>query len=224
MIHSETTSGNINNVEKLSKIVKEHNQEAIVLVDSMSSFGGIPIKELDNIDLLVSTSNKCLHGQAGCAFVIANKEILEKGKGKAISYSFDLIDQVKGLDNNGQFRFTPPVQILLGLEQGLKEHFDNGGTEEKYKRYCENADFLVKGMENLGFTRYELENPGPIIQTFNYPCSDFDFEDFYDKLAKEDLFIYPGKLTTEQSFRISTIGDLYKEDIELLLKNIKQII
>ena len=79
---------------------------------------------------------------------------------------------------------------------------------------------MRKGMEKMGF---EAVNHSPIISTFLYP-DDFDFEDFYDKLAAESMYIYPGKMTEADCFRIGTIGQIHEEDIHELLENIKDII
>lgn len=55
MIHSETTSGIINDINFVSKL----SRKIIFILDAVSSFGvyDIPTKEL-GIDFLISTSNK----------------------------------------------------------------------------------------------------------------------------------------------------------------------
>lgn len=64
VVHSETTSGILNPIEEIGKIVKEFKK--IYIVDAMSSFGGIEI-EMDKIDIdfLISSSNKCIQGVPG---------------------------------------------------------------------------------------------------------------------------------------------------------------
>ncbi len=41
MVHSETTSGILNDLEEIATVVQERN--LLFIVDAMSSFGGIPI-------------------------------------------------------------------------------------------------------------------------------------------------------------------------------------
>lgn len=48
--------------------------------------------------------------------------------------------------------------------------------------------------------------------------------DFYDHLAKKKLIIYPGKLTEALSFRIGSIGELYKADMENLCEEIRNFL
>jgi len=90
MIHSETTSGIINDINFISKL----NRKIIFILDAVSSFGvyDIPTKEL-GIDFLISTSNKNIQGLPGFAFVIANLDILNNCKGNANSLVLDLYDQ-----------------------------------------------------------------------------------------------------------------------------------
>ena len=92
MVHSETTSGILNDIESVAKVVKENGRTMIV--DAMSSFGGvdIPVGEW-GIDFIISSANKCIQGVPGFSFIIANKQKLIESKGKARSLSLDLYDQ-----------------------------------------------------------------------------------------------------------------------------------
>ena len=55
--------------------------------------------------------------------------------GQARSLSLDLVDQYEGLENNGQFRWTPATHSMLAFEQALKEHDEEGGVTGRSKRY-----------------------------------------------------------------------------------------
>ena len=58
---------------QIARIVKRHGK--IVLVDSMSAFGGVPLDLAElGIDFLVSSANKCIQGVPGFGFVIARRE------------------------------------------------------------------------------------------------------------------------------------------------------
>ena len=73
IVHSETTSGILNDIEEIGKVVKEYNK--IFIVDAMSSFGGIDIPvENYNIDFIISSANKCIQGVPGFSFIIAKKK------------------------------------------------------------------------------------------------------------------------------------------------------
>ena len=89
VVHSETTTGMLNPVEEIGRIVKQHNR--IYILDAMSSFGGIPMDMAEiGADFLVSSANKCIQGVPGFGFVIARREVLELCTDRARSLSLDL--------------------------------------------------------------------------------------------------------------------------------------
>jgi 2-aminoethylphosphonate-pyruvate transaminase len=224
VVHCETTSGIFNPIDEIGKIVKAHNK--IYIVDAMSSFGAVPVNVKDcGIDYLVSSSNKCIEGVPGFSFAIVNTQHLSTCKGNSRSLSLDLFEQWKGLEANGQFRFTPPVHSLMAFHQAMQELEEEGSVEGRSLRYQSNFKLLMEGMVLLGFQPYlSKEKQGYIINTFHSPThSHYHFETFYQKLNERGFVIYPGKLTKADCFRIGNIGRLYAEDIEGLLKAIEVV-
>ena len=73
MVHSETTSGILNDIEAVGKVVKEKGR--VFIVDAMSSFGGVDIPVKDwGIDFIISSANKCIQGVPGFSFIIARRD------------------------------------------------------------------------------------------------------------------------------------------------------
>lgn len=225
MVHSETTSGILNDIEAIGKVVKE--QGKVFIVDAMSSFGGvdIPVKEW-GIDFIISSANKCIQGVPGFSFIIARKDLLLESKGKARSLSLDLYDQWKTMSIDGKWRFTSPTHVVLAFAQALKEMREEGGIEARNRRYTENNQLLIKKMAELGIYPYIGDaHQGPIITTFYYPEQvSFKFEDMYAYIKERGYAIYPGKVTEAETFRIGNIGEIYKEDIERLCEITKEFL
>ncbi|ULQ52026.1 2-aminoethylphosphonate--pyruvate transaminase [Flavihumibacter fluvii] len=224
-IHSETTTGVFNPIGAIGAVCEQYNK--VFIVDAMSSFGGVEM-DIDalKIDYLVSSSNKCIEGVPGFAFVICKKAQLEKCKGQGRSLSLDLYDQWAGLEANGQFRFTPPTLSLLAFRQAMKELQAEGGVPAREKRYKTNKITLDTGMAELGFQQYLQPGiQGHIITSFLYPDSpNFNFERFYQKLNDRGLIIYPGKLGKTDAFRIGNIGQIFPDDVKRLVQAIKEVL
>jgi 2-aminoethylphosphonate-pyruvate transaminase len=219
MVHNETTTGMMNPLAAVAKIVKAARK--VFLVDSMSAFGGVPLDmgEL-GIDFLVSSANKCIQGVPGFGFVLAKRDELEKTKGHARSLSLDLFSQWRGLeDGGGKWRFTSPTHVVRAFAQAMAELEEEGGVPARFARYSENHRILVEGMEGLGFrTVLPRELQSPIITGFYDPESDqYEFKRFYTLLKESGFVIYPGKVTGINSFRIGTIGHVFPEDFERLI-------
>lgn len=223
-VHCETTTGILNPLEDLANVVKSYNKTLIV--DAMSSFGGVKIDVEDlGIDFLISSANKCIQGVPGFGFVIAKKESLMKTKGQAKSLSLDLYNQWNTMEkDNGKWRFTSPTHVTHAFYEALKELEDEGGVDKRYERYNSMQKVLVKGMKEMGFKTYvKKEYHSPIITTFLYPEKrTFEFKSFYNFLKTKGFVIYPGKLSDEDTFRIGNIGDITLKDIERLLEAIKE--
>ncbi len=225
VVHCETTTGIINPIEAIGQVVRA--QGGIYFVDSMSAFGAVPFDfEACEIDYLVSSANKCIEGVPGFSFVIARRERLLETEGRSRTLSFDLFEQWKGLEQNGQFRFTPPTHAILAFHQALIELEMEGGVEARAARYRNNCETLISGMREMGFTEYlEPELQGYIITSFRYPDHPrFDFQRFYDLLIDRGQVIYPGKVSNANCFRIGNIGRLFAADVLVLLAAIRQVL
>ena len=222
-VHCETTTGILNPLAEIARAVKSPGRSFIV--DAMSSFGGIPMDVNDlGIDFLISSSNKCIQGVPGFAFVIAKREELQKCAGSARSLCLDLYDQWKEMDKSGKWRYTSPTHIVRAFYQALDELEAEGGVTERYARYRENQKLLAEGMADLGFRALlapELQSP--IITSFLYPRADFDFGAFYRRVKMRGFVLYPGKISKADTFRIGNIGEVYPADIRRLLGVIREI-
>ncbi len=222
LVHCETSSGVLNPVQEIGTVVKKFQRTFIV--DAMSSFGGLPLDVAGTgIDYLAASANKCLEGVPGISFVIANRAQLLASGNAARSISLDLLAQWQGLENNGQFRFTPPTHVILALHQSLLELDEEGGVAGRAKRYTTNHAALLKGTRRMGLREYvPAESQSHIITTFLFPDDPkFKFEEFYQRLSDRSMVIYPGKLNEVDCFRIGNIGHLFEKDIESLLTAIE---
>ena len=201
IVHSETTSGILNDIESVAKVVKERNK--VFIVDAMSSFGGVDIEVGKlGIDFIISSANKCIQGVPG------------------------LYDQWETMDKDGKWRFTSPTHVVLAFSKALDEMLEEGGIAARSKRYYDNNRLLIEKMAEMGMKSYvDLAYQGPIITTFYYPeGKEFAFSEMYDYIKARGYAIYPGKLTTAQTFRIGNIGEIYEADILNLCSIIKDFL
>lgn len=225
IVHCETTTGLLNSLEQIAQGVAAAGRQLIV--DAMSSFGALDL-DLQKISAVavLASSNKCLEGVPGIGLAIVEREAIARAKGNSPSLSLDLHDHWRGFERNGQWRFTPPVQVVAALVEALYLLDAEGGPAARLRRYQENFDLLAGGMRRLGFELYLAPaDQSPIIATFRSPKSRaFDFKALYHALAERGFLIYPGKLTKEETFRIGCIGAINRTHIEKLLAAIAEIL
>ena len=224
VVHCETTTGILNPLEELSRVVK--TADKTLIVDAMSSFGGIPmdIGKL-GIDFLVSSSNKCIQGVPGFGVVIARRDVLEQCAGNARSLCMDLVGQWREMDKTGKWRYTSPTHVVRAFYQALDELYEEGGIVARHARYSKNHSVMVAGMRELGFaTLLPDELQSPIITSFLYPDEKFSFKVFYEAAKARGFVLYPGKISQADTFRIGNIGEVYPEDMERLITVVSEII
>ena len=219
MVHCETTTGMLNPLEEVAALCQRRGIRLIV--DAMSSFGGIPIDMGRlGIEFLISSANKCIQGVPGFGFVIARRAALAACAGRARSVSLDLHAQWQTMEQQGgKWRFTSPTHTVLAFAQALRELDEEGGIEARHQRYSENQRTLVAGMAALGFAPLLPEQwQSPIITAFYSPAHpDYRFADFYQRLKAQGFVIYPGKVSQADCFRIGNIGDVTPERVRDLL-------
>ncbi len=223
-IHMETTTWILNNLKEINKTIHKYN--AISIVDAMSSFAWITINsEMDEIDYLISTSNKCIWWMAWIWFVIWKLNLISNlDKIKPLSYYSNLYLQYKYFKENYQFRFTPPVQIIYSLNEAVKE-FQLEWWKNRENRFIKNYNLLKKWLKKLWF-KFLLDDKleSKILITILEP-NNFDFNFIHDELFKQWITIYPWKLNNDiKSFRLSILWDLYKTDIKYFLETLEKIL
>ena len=224
VVHCETTTGILNPLADIAAVVKRHGKTLIV--DAMSSFGGVPIDMAAlGIDFLISSANKCIQGVPGFGFIIARKSLLEQCKGVARSLSLDIYDQWETMEKgHGKWRFTSPTHVVRAFMQALTELEEEGGVEARHSRYCENHQTLVEGMRSLGYNPLLPDEwQSPVITSFYYPDASFDFNTFYQALKAKGFVIYPGKISQADTFRIGNIGDVHPDDFRRLTEVIRSL-
>lgn len=224
-VHCETTSGILNPIAEVAAIVARQGRR--LLVDSMSAFGALEIDARKiHYDALAASSNKCLEGVPGLGFVVCRNTALAECKGNATTLVLDLFDQAEAFARTGQYRFTPPIHVIVALGKAIEEHAAEGGVAGRGKRYRDNAKVLIDGMRAMGFrTLLPDALQAPIIVTFHMPTDPkFVFQRFYDGLKERGYVIYPGKLTVADSFRMGCIGRLYPDHMKGALAAVREVL
>lgn len=225
VVHCETTSGILNPIEDIADIVQDAGRSLII--DAMSAFGAVMLDSRNvYFDALMASSNKCLEGIPGMGFALIRQSALETCKGNAHSLALDLYDQWKAMEGNGQWRFTPPIHVIVAFDKAIEQFEAEGGVAGRYARYANNCQILVEGMGKLGFeTLLPSELQAPIIVTFKMPADPaFDFQVFYDRVKDRGFVLYPGKLTVAPSFRVGCIGHLGADDMNEALSAMRDVL
>jgi 2-aminoethylphosphonate-pyruvate transaminase len=207
MIHCETGAGVENPLAAVAAVCERHGRGLIV--DAMSSLAALPIDARTvRFDALVAASGKCLEGVPGMGFVFIRKAVLDACAGNSQSLAMDLHDQHVYMEKTGQWRFTPPTHVVVALSEAIAQFEEEGGQPARLARYTDNCRTLVDGMQAIGLKPFlKPQHQAPIIVTFHAPDHPaYDFKRFYAAAKQRGFMLYPGKLTTVETFRVGCIG------------------
>jgi len=214
LVHCETSTGILNPLREVAQVVARHGRRLIV--DAMSSFGALEIDARTTpFDAVVAASGKCLEGPPGMGFVVVRREALERCEGNCHSLSLDLYDQWIYMQKTTQWRYTPPTHVVAAFDSAIAQYLEEGGLAARAARYAHNCRTLIDGMSKLGLKSFlPAAIQAPIIVTFFAPDNPrYAFKDFYNAVKARGYILYPGKLTTVETFRVGCMGQLGERGI-----------
>lgn len=223
VVHHETTTGRLNNLEELAQVC--HDRNIKILVDAVSSFGGEEINfQRWGITACAATANKCLHGVPGTAFVVCQRASLPGTEILPRTLYLDLGTYCRHQDK-GATPFTQSPQIFYALTEALQELEDSGGWSVRHAKYAQLAAKVREGLMSMGISPLlPQEHSSVVLNAYHLP-KNFTYEAFHDSLKSQGYIIYAGQGDFAKSiFRVSTMGDISITDMERFLQVVKQII
>lgn len=154
-VHAETSTGVLSDARLLAQLAHRHG--ALVLVDAVTSLGGVPLL-LDEwgIDAVYSGSQKCLSCTPGLAPLSFSERAVERVKArrsKVQSWFLDL-SLLMGYWNGGgrrAYHHTAPINPLYGLHESLVM-LQEEGLENAWARHARHHGALVAGIEAMGLS------------------------------------------------------------------------
>lgn len=213
--HNETGTGILNPIREIGALA--HKYGAVFTVDTTSTYAMRPIDiEKDNIDFCMASAQKGLMAMTGLSFVVGNREIIEKSKNyPKRSYYCNLYLQYDFFERTGQMHFTPPVQTIYAAVQAIKEYWTEGETA-KWARHTRVFNAIHDGLDALGFRDYiKREKQAGLVVSAIYPDDpNWDFDKIHDYCYNRGFTIYPGKISTTNTFRLCALGAIDTPDIE----------
>ncbi len=212
--HNETGTGILNPIREIGALAHKYN--AVFTVDTTSTLAMRPIDiEKDNIDFCMASAQKGLMSMTGLSFIIGDKKVIEaSAKYPKRSYYCNLFLQYDFFEKTGEMHFTPPVQTVYATKQALKEYFEEG-EQNKWARHTRVFDAINAGLDRLGFRQViKPELRAGLVSSAVYPDDpNWSFEAVHDYCYERGYTIYPGKISTTNTFRLCALGAIDEEDI-----------
>lgn len=152
VIHCETSTAVINDIEALGKVCRQH--DILLLVDCISSLGGMVFKMDEwGVDAAVTASQKALMGATGISFVVLSDRAWEAEKHSTFAkgyFSFKAIRQ-KVEAQNPETPGSSPVALVAGMSEATQMIIEEGTEQvlERHRRLAEGirAAFIAMNLK-----------------------------------------------------------------------------
>jgi aspartate aminotransferase-like enzyme len=207
-IHSETSTGVLNDIAAISKVVKSF-PDTMLIVDTVSSLSAVDVDmDANQIDVMLAGVQKALALPPGLAVFAVSEAAMERAKGQPNrGYYFDFIEFAKNAAVNNT-PSTPAISILYGLQYILGDIAKEGFAARKARHAKTNAMIHAWG-EKHGFKQFAPEGFQSTALTCFATPEGFDLSSFIKNLKTKHNFLINGgygkiKGTT---FRISNMGN-----------------
>jgi aspartate aminotransferase-like enzyme len=140
VIHNDTSSGVLNNVREIGKIVRKYDK--LFVVDAVSSFGGVEFNfDRWGVDYALGYASKCLSGVNGvCPIAISERfvEYASNRKKPIKSFFFNIptyLREVKNWSPMGHPHPTSvPTSVIRAFALAEKKALEEG-LEKRYERH-----------------------------------------------------------------------------------------
>ena len=217
--HNETGTGILNPIREIGALA--HKYDAVFTVDTTSTYAMRPIDvSKDNIDFCMASAQKGLMAFTGLSFIVGKTAIIkESANYPKRSYYCNLFMQYDFFERTGEMHFTPPVQTIYATIQALKEYWAEG-EEAKWARHTRVFNAIHEGLDELGFKDVikRGEQAGLVVSAIYPDDPNWSFEKVHDYCYERGFTIYPGKISTTNTFRLCALGAIDESDIRDFFK------
>ena len=206
VVHLETSTTVLNPVQEIAAVA--HDYEVPVLVDAVSSLGGVPLAMDDwGIDICMTASQKCLGAPPGLAPVAVSPRawaIMDRKPQRSHGWYLNLQTwrhYATEWNDWHPYPVTMATNNVLALRAGLQSLVADG-LDRRFQRYRDLARRLRDGLRRLGLELFTAEDQtAPILTGVRSP----------DGIPSSQIVNY---LYEEHDIKISGgIGDELKDKI-----------
>lgn len=221
LVHSETSTGVLHDVQAQTAAVRAVAPDALVLVDVVTSLGVVELKpEAWGFDGIAAGSQKGLLLPPGLGFVwIADRLAGDDAVARTLALD---VQAERRQQRSGKTATTPPVNLIAGLEVALSGLLRDG-VETLWARRRALNDALIAGATATGLTPY-ASHPSPATAAMRVPDG-LNARDVTRAMADRGVRIAEGQGDTASTvLRPSALGWTDEADVYGVLTLLESVL
>jgi aspartate aminotransferase-like enzyme len=163
LVHSETSTGVVADVEALARVAREAG--ALVVVDAVSSLGAVPLDtDAWGLDVVVAGSQKALMTPPGLSLTTVSEAAWERSRRATLPrYYFDW-ERMRAALETGSTPFTPAVTTVASLDVALGLLLEEG-LENVFARHAALGRACREGAKAMGLELYSPDEERSAVVT-----------------------------------------------------------
>ncbi len=223
--HNETSTGVTNDLDALSKVVKDAGK--LLIVDAISSLGSInlPVDDL-GCDVVITASQKGWMVPPGMAMVSVSPEAWQAyASAKMPHFYWDFAKAKKFFDEKKENPWTPAVSIVYAFTVALKM-MQKEGIQNVFARHTRLGQMTRDGIKKLGLPLFaEASHASNTVTAVGIPAG-LDGKKLRQVLREEYQVVLAGGQQTLDGriFRIGHLGMVDENDIKEILGAIEKVL
>lgn len=218
VVHNETSTGVTSPVAEIAAAVRRVSPDTLVLVDAVSSLGGVEV-DFDGwrLDLCLTSSQKCIAAPPGLAFCAVSDRLMERARATpGRGWYFDFVNLDKYLVKNTT-PATPAISLLRSLSVQL-DHIFAEGLEARFARHARLAAAAQEWAQSRGFALMAEEGYRSQTLTTVTNTRSISVKALNAHLARCNMEISNGYgVYKDKAFRLAHMGETTDADVQRLL-------
>ncbi|BCL79923.1 class V aminotransferase [Ktedonobacteria bacterium brp13] len=226
LTHNETSAGVTNDIQSLAAAIRRVSEDALIVVDAVSSLSSIPLEmDLWDLDVVFTGSQKGWMVPPGIMMIAGSERAWKAHKeAKLPRFYWDWTSARKVLETSWQHPTTPPVSLMYALDVALEMMLDEG-RDAIFERHVKAGEYVraraqAMGLELLATDPRYASNTVTAIKT----PEGIETKALLKKLRENDNIVladgqdhYKGKI-----FRIGHLGYFSQEDLEVVMDTVEK--
>lgn len=215
VVHSDTSTGVLNPVADIARVARERDR--LVLVDAISSLGGVPFRfDAWGLDFAVTSSQKCLMSSPGISFAAVGPRAwtaAERGGMPRAYLDFGAIRDTLAGERPETPGTTPVMLVLQVLEACRMIHEE--GIDAVFERHDALASYTRERADSLGFgiPSPALRERSPTLSVLQAP-DEVDVAALRGAMRRRGIQIAGGLgPQAGRCIRIGHMGDIRPDDV-----------
>jgi alanine-glyoxylate transaminase / serine-glyoxylate transaminase / serine-pyruvate transaminase len=150
IVQNETSTGVASRIAEIRKAIDRTSHPALFLVDTISSLASIDYRHDEwGVDVMVGCSQKGLMLPPGLGINAVSAKALAASKTSRLPKSYWDWEPMLSLNKAGFFPYTPPTNLLFGLQEALKM-LQEEGLDKVFARHDRHAEATRRAVHAWG--------------------------------------------------------------------------